>query len=85
MNYKIDKLLIILGCWRVLEFEYECRALSFLLNLIDEQSWPYNTIPVDETSKILDELLPPVILQHIIDQYSTPCVSSNLSKYSIVF
>ncbi|XP_022175056.1 sister chromatid cohesion protein DCC1 [Myzus persicae] len=68
------------GKWRVLDFEYECRALSFLLNLIDEQSWPYNTIPMDETLNILGELLPPVILQHIIDQYSTWCVSSNLSQ-----
>ncbi|XP_008185811.1 sister chromatid cohesion protein DCC1 [Acyrthosiphon pisum] len=68
------------GNWRVLDFEYECRALSFLLNLIDEQSWPYNTIPMDETLNILGELLPPVILQHIIDQYSTWCVSSNLSQ-----
>lgn len=74
-----------LGYWRVLEFEYECRALSFLLNLIDEQSWPYNTIPVDETFKILGELLPPTILQHIIDQYSTWCVSSNLSKCIYTF
>lgn len=72
---------MIAGYWRILEFEYECRALSFLLNLIDEQSWSYNTIPMDETQKILKELLPPVILQHIIDQYSTWCVSSNLSKY----
>ncbi|VVC28265.1 Sister chromatid cohesion protein Dcc1 [Cinara cedri] len=68
------------GYWRVLDFEYECRALSFLLNLIDDQSWPYNTIPVDETFKILGELLPTVILQHILDQYSTCCVSSNLSE-----
>jgi len=66
--------------WRVLEFEYECRALSFLLNLIDEQSWPYNRIPMDEVQKILGELLPPVILQHIIDQYSTLCVLSDLSQ-----
>lgn len=76
---------LIVGYWRVLEFEYECRALSFVLNLIDEQSWPYNTVPMDETLKILGELLPPVILQHIIDQYSTCCFSSNLSKYSIFF
>lgn len=36
---------------------------------------------MDETLNILCELLPPVILQHIIDQYSTWCVSSNLSKF----
>lgn len=74
-------LFLILGYWRVLEFEYECRALSFLLNLIDEQSWPYNRVPMDEAQNILGELLPPVILQHIIDQYSTWCVLSDLSKY----
>ncbi|KAL5242866.1 hypothetical protein ACI65C_010276 [Semiaphis heraclei] len=67
------------GYWRILDFEYECRAVSFLLNLIDEQSWSYNAIPMDETLNILGELLPPVILQHIIDQYSTWCESSNLS------
>lgn len=72
---------LILGYWRILEFEYECRALSFLLNLIEEQSWSYNTIPMNDTQNILGELLPPVILQHIIDQYSTWCVSSNLGKY----
>lgn len=73
-------MLLTTGYWRILDFEYECRALSFLLNLIDEQSWSYNTIPMDDILNILGELLPPVILQHIIDEYSTWCVSSNLSK-----
>ncbi|XP_025415371.1 sister chromatid cohesion protein DCC1 [Sipha flava] len=68
------------GYWRVLEFDYECRTLSFLLNLIDEQSWPYNMFPMEECSKILNELLPPVIVEHIIDKYSVWCVSMNLSQ-----
>jgi len=80
LNYE-SFISIIIGYWRILDFEYECRAVSFLLNLIDEQSWSYNTIPLDETLNILGELLPPVILQHIIDQYSTWCESSNLSKF----
>lgn len=73
------------GYWRILEFDYECRAVSYLLNLIDEQSWSYNTIPLDETLKILNELLPSVILKHIIDRYSIKCMSSNLSKLLIFY
>lgn len=38
---------------------------------------------MDEVYKILNELLPSVILQHIIDEYSTWCASSNLSKYTL--
>jgi hypothetical protein len=35
---------------------------------------------MEECSKILNELLPPVIVEHIIDKYSVWCVSMNLSK-----
>ncbi|XP_050434446.1 sister chromatid cohesion protein DCC1 [Adelges cooleyi] len=66
--------------WRVLQFDYEARVLSYLLNLIDEQSWPYNAVPMDETIKILSDLIPSVILHHIIDKYSTWCLSTNLSE-----
>ncbi|XP_050546546.1 sister chromatid cohesion protein DCC1 isoform X2 [Daktulosphaira vitifoliae] len=66
--------------WRILEFDYEARALSFLLNLIDEQSWSYNAVPMDESVKILSELLPSAILYHIIDKYSIKCLSTNLNE-----
>lgn len=35
---------------------------------------------MEECVKILSELLPLVIVQHIMDEYSIWCVSMNLSK-----
>ncbi|BES87216.1 Sister chromatid cohesion protein [Nesidiocoris tenuis] len=57
------------GKWRILDHEYQFRALSFLLNFVDEQSWPPDAIPIGETTSTLKGLLPDSILYHILQVY----------------
>ncbi|KAL1115346.1 hypothetical protein AAG570_007376 [Ranatra chinensis] len=58
-----------IGRWRILEFDYHWRALSYLLNLIDENSWSLDHVPIGETLTCLGELLPKDVLNHILDMY----------------
>lgn len=55
--------------WRILELDYHCRILGYLLSLIDQQSWKIDEIPVTEIFELLDELLPPKILKHLVSMY----------------
>lgn len=61
-----------LGKWRLLEDQYQFRALSFMLNLLDENSWKVNEVPLGETLEILNELLPKEIASHIVEMYLEP-------------
>ncbi|XP_073986609.1 sister chromatid cohesion protein DCC1 [Rhodnius prolixus] len=60
------------GKWRLLEDQYQFRALSFMLNLLDENSWKVNEVPLGETLEILNELLPKEIASHIVEMYLEP-------------
>uniref|UniRef100_A0A0A9WMG4 Sister chromatid cohesion protein DCC1 n=1 Tax=Lygus hesperus TaxID=30085 RepID=A0A0A9WMG4_LYGHE len=60
------------GRWRMLDHEYQFRALSFLLNLIEGNSWPADGVPIGETMSTLNGLVPDVILDHICRVYLQP-------------
>lgn len=60
------------GKWRLLEDQYHFRALSFMLNLLDENSWKVNEVPLGETLEILNELLPKEVASHIVEMYLEP-------------
>uniref|UniRef100_A0A1B6HDZ0 Sister chromatid cohesion protein DCC1 n=1 Tax=Homalodisca liturata TaxID=320908 RepID=A0A1B6HDZ0_9HEMI len=57
------------GKWRLLEFDYHFRVLSYFLNLIDSNSWNVSSIPYRETIDNLQDLMPMYILEHVFHQY----------------
>uniref|UniRef100_A0A1B6F2G2 Sister chromatid cohesion protein DCC1 n=1 Tax=Cuerna arida TaxID=1464854 RepID=A0A1B6F2G2_9HEMI len=57
------------GNWRLLEFDYHFRVLSYFLNLIDSNSWNVSSIPYRETIDNLQDLMPMYILEHVFHQY----------------
>ena len=65
------------GKWRCLEFNYHFRVLSYLLAVIDEQSWKIDRIPVEELKEILKDLVPHEILNHLVFLYSEDIPSAN--------
>ncbi|KRT80975.1 hypothetical protein AMK59_5036 [Oryctes borbonicus] len=54
---------------RILDFEYHFRVLSYMLKLIDENSWQLDEIDYEETMNALNELIPTNILNNLFDLY----------------
>lgn len=73
------------GYWRILDFDYCFRTLSYFLNLLDENSWKASRIPVKEAIELLKDIVPTGILEHIISQFSQRTgVCNDNGKYSFV-
>lgn len=60
--------------YRLLEFDYEFRVLSYMLDLIDENSWPLDRVSKDVTLESLKDLIPPVILEAMFKFYTEESV-----------
>uniref|UniRef100_A0A1B6DB07 Sister chromatid cohesion protein DCC1 n=1 Tax=Clastoptera arizonana TaxID=38151 RepID=A0A1B6DB07_9HEMI len=58
------------GYWRILDFDYQFRVVSYFLNLLDENSWSVHEIPFTETEALLKDLMPMPILKHIFHEYT---------------
>ncbi|KAK3915302.1 Sister chromatid cohesion protein DCC1 [Frankliniella fusca] len=58
------------GYWRCLEFNYHFRVLSSVLQVVDENSWPLNGLVCKEVLESLEELVPEVILNHLMEWYT---------------
>ncbi|XKL59219.1 hypothetical protein PGB90_000235 [Kerria lacca] len=67
--------------WRILEFSYHVRVLSYFLNLIDEQSWNHEDIPADEVDQILSEIVPSNIINYILLTYCENCFELNGKRH----
>ncbi|XP_050298188.1 sister chromatid cohesion protein DCC1 [Anthonomus grandis grandis] len=59
------------GFLRELDFEYHFRVLSYMLKLIDENSWALDTIDYNETCESLEEIIPKEIIKCIFEKYTT--------------
>ncbi|RZC36030.1 sister chromatid cohesion protein DCC1, partial [Asbolus verrucosus] len=55
---------------RLLDIEYHFRALSYMLKLIEENSWSLDEIDFEETLNSLKELIPEEILISLFDKYT---------------
>ncbi|KAI4467582.1 sister chromatid cohesion protein dcc1-related [Holotrichia oblita] len=55
---------------RILDFEYHFRVLSYMLKLIDENSWQLDEIDYEETMNALNDLIPTNVLNNIFDLYA---------------
>lgn len=62
------------GFYRVLSFDYEFRCLSFMLDLIDENSWSLDRISKNETMRLLKDLFPGVLISKLFDYYTLKTV-----------
>lgn len=54
---------------RLLDYQYQFRALSYMLKLIDENSWPLDEIDYEETMNTLSDLLPAEVLNCLFEKY----------------
>lgn len=73
------------GKIRVLEFEYHFRVLSYMLKLIEENSWALDEIDYEETVSALEEIVPLEILNSLFDLYTehSKCIDSHqLYRYT---
>lgn len=55
---------------RILDFEYHFRVLSYMLKLIDENSWQLDEVDYEETMNALTEIIPSNILNNMFDLYT---------------
>lgn len=58
--------------YRLLDFDYEFRILSYMLDLIEENSWPLDRISRDITMNSLKELGPVYVLEAMFRFYTKP-------------
>ncbi|XP_035452255.2 sister chromatid cohesion protein DCC1 [Spodoptera frugiperda] len=79
LNEELEKIQAVLldGHYRLLEFEYEFRVLSYMLDLIDENSWPLDKISREITIDSLKELVPLPILEAMFRFYTDPSVEED--------
>lgn len=67
--------------YRLLEFDYEFRVLSYMLDLIEENSWPLNKISKEITLESLKELVPPCILEAMFSFYTVESINEDGVQY----
>ncbi|XP_022818286.1 sister chromatid cohesion protein DCC1 [Spodoptera litura] len=79
LNEELEKIQAVLldGHYRLLEFEYEFRVLSYMLDLIDENSWPLEKISREVTIESLKELVPLPILEAMFRFYTDPSIEED--------
>ncbi|KAL1500805.1 hypothetical protein ABEB36_006247 [Hypothenemus hampei] len=60
-----------IGCYvRKLNFEYHFRVLSYMLKLIDENSWSLDTIDYEETCNMLQDIVPEEVIECMFKKYT---------------
>ncbi|KAJ2941258.1 hypothetical protein O0L34_g3456 [Tuta absoluta] len=69
------------GYYRLLEFDYEFRVLSYMLDLIDENSWPIDKISREITLDSLKELVPLPILEAMFKFYTEKSIEEEGTQY----
>ncbi|XP_075985772.1 sister chromatid cohesion protein DCC1 [Anticarsia gemmatalis] len=83
LNEELDKIqaVEIDGYYRLLEFDYEFRVLSYMLDLIDENSWLLDRISKETTLDSLKDLVPPPILAAMFKFYTVPSILEDGVQY----
>ena len=55
--------------WIMLEINYQEKAFSQILALVEEKCWSWKEIPLNETCDMLSELYPSFVLEHCLQMY----------------
>lgn len=58
------------GYIRLIEFEYHFRVLSYMLKLIDENSWRLDEINYETTIESLSEIVPDFVINAVFNYYT---------------
>ncbi|VVC93441.1 unnamed protein product [Leptidea sinapis] len=61
------------GYYRLLDFDFEFRVLSYMLDLIEENSWELDNISKEITMESLKDLVPKSILESMFGFYTEQC------------
>lgn len=69
------------GYYRLLDFEYEFRVLSYMLDLIEENSWPLDKISKDITLDSLKDLVPSPILEAMFRFYTKESITEDSTQF----
>ena len=59
------------GHWRLLDPDYFNSVLGHVLNLIDENSWPLSSVPVEEVIEVLKDLEPEEVILNVFETVGT--------------
>lgn len=70
------------GYWRLLEFNYHFRVLTYFLNLLNEQSWKPDQIPVSEVLDLLKDIVPMYVLEHLLSVYTEEISTSSTGTFT---
>ncbi|XP_013191769.2 sister chromatid cohesion protein DCC1 [Amyelois transitella] len=83
LNAELNKIqaIEIDGYYRLLEFDYEFRVLSYMIDLIEENSWPLNRISKEITLDSLKDLVPLAILESMFGFYTFESVKEGGVQY----
>ncbi|KAM3961440.1 sister chromatid cohesion protein DCC1 [Aphomia sociella] len=83
LDIELEKIQAILidGYYRLLEFDYEFRVLSYMLDLIEENSWPLDRISRETTLESLKDLVPRPILEAMFRFYAKETVEEDGVHY----
>ncbi|XP_057336272.1 sister chromatid cohesion protein DCC1 [Microplitis mediator] len=58
------------GYYRLISFEFETKALTMMLDFMEENSWKINKINKEETYEALKDLIPKPIFEIIFNKYA---------------
>ncbi|CAK1543583.1 unnamed protein product [Leptosia nina] len=69
------------GYYRLLDFDYEFRVLSYMLDLIEENSWPLDRISKELTMDSLKDLAPTCIIEALFGFYTVETINEDGVQY----
>lgn len=75
---KMNNVVVINNKIRILDFDYHFRILSYMLKLIEENSWNLDQIDYDVTINSLEEIVPKDVLTGLFNKYT---VESQIIDY----
>ncbi|XP_012286006.1 sister chromatid cohesion protein DCC1 [Orussus abietinus] len=71
------------GYMRLISFEYEARALSFILDYVGENSWEFDEVDREDTYESLKELIPKTVFDVIFKKYTEPSIKTKKDGTSL--
>ncbi|XP_074109105.1 sister chromatid cohesion protein DCC1 isoform X2 [Cotesia typhae] len=69
------------GYYRLISFEFESKALTLMLDFMEENSWKTNAVNKEETYEALEDLIPKPIFDTIFDKYTVKNSNDDLYTY----
>lgn len=70
--WQFVKLFLFLGHYRMVSFEYEARALTDMLEFVDDSSMKSDEIDKEASIDALHELIPEAVFNALFEKYAEP-------------